>query len=442
MATRTAIAFWTAEFVLVGLLCSRPADGQSIVMDSGQATPTPIQTYTDGFTGETISFNRGKPTTPLAVKSEWLKGVQKRYVNKAETKLAQVDHKTSATEWRWSQAAEHHNAVVKVQAGRSGGTGWILDTTSDSDVYVVTNHHVIEGQQFARVENKMLRGGGSIVASSQSLDLALIRIPNAKAPHSLPVWGDVVSPGNEVEVVGVGGPDGKLLRPMIGKAMTGNRVDLAVVSGDSGAPMIYEGGVCGVNWGATGQIKYARADSRGSAWNMVHPAESRVNGPELAQWLTQYCRPWQPRIIGGGGNAQFYPPQGGAIIQQPAQCPPGQPGKDGKDGRGIASLGIQDGILIVQYTDGQTEAVGQLPKGRDGTDGKDGKDGAPGAPGRDATEVDPEELAAKIQPLLDPIPIYLIHSESNQVLDRTSARPGERVGVDPWYVLEKQRANQ
>lgn len=90
----------------------------------------------------------------------------------------------------------------------------------------------------------------------------------------------------------------------------------------------------------------------------------------------------------------------------------GKTGSTGAAGRGILAADLKDGALIVSYTDGSFQNVGNIvgPKGDTGAAGKngvDGKDGAPGtngidgkdgAPGKDAiypTSVD-SDLAGNV----------------------------------------------
>lgn len=57
-------------------------------------------------------------------------------------------------------------------------------------------------------------------------------------------------------------------------------------------------------------------------------------------------------------------------------------GRDGIDGRGITGTAIDDGVLVVTYSDDSTQVLGSVvgPAGRNGMDGQDGKDGLPGEP--------------------------------------------------------------
>lgn len=59
----------------------------------------------------------------------------------------------------------------------------------------------------------------------------------------------------------------------------------------------------------------------------------------------------------------------------------GTNGSDGKDGRGVTSFDIQDGMLVVSFTDGSTKNVGRVV-GKDGTNGINGTNGADGEDGR------------------------------------------------------------
>lgn len=84
----------------------------------------------------------------------------------------------------------------------------------------------------------------------------------------------------------------------------------------------------------------------------------------------------------------------------------GATGTAGTPGRGILAADLKDGSLIVSYTDGSFQNVGNIvgPKGdtgaagKDGTNGTNGTDGKDGAPGKDAiypTSVD-SDLAGNV----------------------------------------------
>lgn len=85
--------------------------------------------------------------------------------------------------------------------GRGLGTGFVVDALRG---LVVTNAHVVEGAQTAKVQFSDGREvKGTVLGRDVQTDLAVIDIPPGAARHQLP-WGDsdVLRPGNLVMAVG------------------------------------------------------------------------------------------------------------------------------------------------------------------------------------------------------------------------------------------------
>jgi len=169
-------------------------------------------------------------------------------------------------------------------------------------------------------------------------------------------------------------------------------IDAAVVSGDSGGPMIWNGAIVGVSYGAAG-----RAGNRGqvSGWKLTAPATSDIDGPTLGRVLTQICRPLGcvPRII---RPSQTQPPQQTQpIVQQ------GVNGKDGQQGP-------------------------PGPPGKDGEQGPPGETGPPGLPGM----VD----YARVQAMIDAAVEEAIANLPPIYMHRENGRTGELLSTDPIYL--------
>ncbi len=72
--------------------------------------------------------------------------------------------------------------------------------------------------------------------------------------------------------------------------------------------------------------------------------------------------------------------------------PQGERGEAGPDGRSVKTASIEDGSLVLEFTDGHKEVVGNVigPPGKDGASikgerGEPGKDGKRGPSGKDGT---------------------------------------------------------
>ena len=93
-------------------------------------------------------------------------------------------------------------------------------------------------------------------------------------------------------------------------------------------------------------------------------------------------------VVGPAG-AQGAPGEAGAAGDRGIQGPIGPAGENGADGRGVANMQINDGDVVVSYSDGQEQNLGNIagPQGPQGVPGADGPAGPDGAQGVGITDV-------------------------------------------------------
>jgi hypothetical protein len=239
--------------------------------------------------------------------------------------------------------------------------------------------------------------------------------------------------GSEIELIGFGGPNYGRLRSFFGRRIQSYSrvsIDAPTISGDSGAGLVWQKQIVGVNYGGPEATRSALS-SRGEPIPLVYPASSSADAEFLGRWLTQICRPWGCRPQIGGiyvnpsspsasprGDDQFYPPP-----SQPAQ-PVNEPSEQQRDK-----------YVILQPTNLEKikqEIIASLPKPRDGRDGKDGQRGPAGAPAtiteqqireiiaRVAAQMprqslDLEAITAEVQARLPPIYPMWVDSQGNTI---------------------------
>ena len=133
----------------------------------------------------------------------------------------------------------------------SSGSGWPLQVTGASKIYVVTNHHVIEdciGSGYVTLEVGDKTASGVIVNSDATYDLAIIETTLNLSPLPTAGWPKI---GHWV--MAVGNPLGMTGSVNMGHVsnIDGSDIvhDAAINSGNSGGPLINaEGQVVGVNY--------------------------------------------------------------------------------------------------------------------------------------------------------------------------------------------------
>ena len=376
-----------------------------------------------------------------------------------QTRLVRVESLTGfqnpGNNWQSTPIAEHHKAVCRIEWSGGAGTGFLV-SHDGRGVLAITNHHVVSSRwidrgdgtgEFSRetVPQAMVIGSlgrtvADVIFSDPTLDIAILYQPRSSADVTLPLSDTMPAIGDEVEMCGFGGPT-NTMHHFVGRRVQSNSdrlsIDAATCSGDSGGPMIWDGGVVGVNFGAPGYAGTRGAITEsGQSWKLSGPASSKIDGPTLVETVTRVCRPLGiiPRIRdrlsltqanGQCINGQCPPQQ---IIRQPAipqpiagkcNCHPGPPGKDGPPGQAGA-----DG-----------------PAGRDGIDGLPGRDGIDGRDGA-ATELDYDRIAEEVLARLPPIyPMWI--DKDGKVIDeiKGGVRLGQTLPLRVNVALQKAAAN-
>lgn len=290
--------------------------------------------------------------------------------------------------WNLVPVSDYHHAAVKISCPTGyGGSGGIVKT--DKGLFVTTNHHVIAGCENRNVNILTLDGRkitGKVIWWDQRADVAVIYHPQG-LPYGFPIYDAELQPGQTVEVCGFGGP-GRLvpkedLRPFRGKVLQRQYsaaicVDAYTVSGDSGASILYDGAVCGVNWG-----HYDHPKGQVQGWSVGKPLSSNVDGRWLAKTLTQICSPYGCRpVIRGPGQVVIQPPANAPQPATPAQPPAAQP-----SGCDCDTDALKQAII--------DELKGTI-KGDPGPQGEQGPAGPQGPPGQSVTTEQLGAIAAAI----------------------------------------------
>ena len=353
-----------------------------------------------------------------------------------ETRLVPIKQITQtgfgviSNRWRYSKKARHHSAVVRVQTSGGAGTGCVIDHDGKG-VLVVTNHHVVArawtGNGFTRetfASAQVVGNAGSttgrIIYSDPNLDIAIIHSPNGTAKVSVPI-SEVMPPiGTDIEICGYGGPQ-PTLRTFLGRRVRNSSAevscDAGVVSGDSGGPMIWNGALVGVNYGAPAQSGNMGQEQ---GWNVTGPASSNIDGPTLAKVLTQQCTPYGciPRIIRRPIPQQNVisepPPATTPIVNHNSNCQcESQQGCDCDVDAIKAEILASLDLSQLKGADGATGAQGPM-----------GPKGSPGVAGQDA-HVDINELAEAVIARLPPIYMRRVNDETKEVIAVEAIHLGE-----------------
>jgi hypothetical protein len=217
--------------------------------------------------------------------------------------------------------------------------------------------------------------------------------------------------GVKIEVMGYGGPRFGQFRPYTASRIAWDYSPLAMdapsISGDSGAGVIYDGQLIGVQYGSTGLSPPASLQGSSGSVPLVYPASSKATPQTLTQFLGracqigygQQCRP----VVGGQRRMQIQvqPQQGG--VDDQFYPGPGDQGPVDQGGGSDVDLNspanspancqscdtdqiVTEVIAALDDADMQGEAG---PAGPQGPQGPRGPQGTPGASG----EVTPEQIA-------------------------------------------------
>jgi hypothetical protein len=143
-------------------------------------------------------------------------------------------------------------AVASIDAGNSRGTGFFVRTDQ-----VLTNAHVVQGQQTVRLHVGSATYSARVLMSSSGTDLALLQVSNPDPRQQTLRLGSASSarPGQEVVAVGsaLGVLSNTVTRGIVSAVrQVGNvtliQTDAAINPGNSGGPLIDRSGVViGVN---------------------------------------------------------------------------------------------------------------------------------------------------------------------------------------------------
>lgn len=272
-----------------------------------------------------------------------------------------------------SPESDHHAGIVKVFFGNAGGSGTLVCEESESTGYVVTAHHVIEGQAATGrvVWPSGEVTGARVVGSESGPDLAVLRVFLPKRYSVIPVAenNEYATAGDSVEICGYRATYQGRMCHFFAKCegyqpRDSDKADQIVVaartvSGDSGGPIIHNGKVVAVLWGFSGGVDGTPAKTHGACCvrirtflnrfrccprkqsppkNPVTPGPVDDEAPEPP--LKPIKRPEKDRVV----DCQCDPKTGErlTIIEQKidaftASLEAGdfapKPGKDGRDGK-------------------------------------------------------------------------------------------------------------
>ena len=274
--------------------------------------------------------------------------------------------------WRVAKPADYHKSGVKVSCPNgNAGSGAIVRTVDDKAFVVVTNHHVIEGNEgnfVSIIAMNNTRTNAKVVWWDSRADVAVLVNTTKGVANGLPIYDGPVPIGADCEVIAFGGPGRMVpqedIRPFLGRVIKTDYparlcLDAYTVSGDSGSGITYQGGLVGVNWG-----HYGHPSVQVQGWSAGKPMASHVDGPWLARTLTQVCQPFgcrpvirSPRIVYEDAPVELNPPANTTQQCEPGppgpQGPPGEPGPagpPGADGRDAEVTAEQLGAIAAAIT--------------------------------------------------------------------------------------------
>jgi hypothetical protein len=311
--------------------------------------------------------------------------------------------------WKTVPVKSYHKAGVKISCPNgNAGSGGVIRTVDDKAFVVVTNHHVIEGNEgnfVTVIAHGNSRTNAKVVWWDAQADVAVLINTTRGVKNGFPIYNGKLPIGATVEVVAFGGPGRMIpeedLRPFTGKIVRTQYpaamcIDAYTVSGDSGSSILYDGAVCGVNWG-----HYGHPTVTIEGWQAGKPMASHVDGPWLARTLTQVCQPYGCRpVIRGPQEIILHPPIGEEQpIGDPIETPIDEPSPESN-----YSLSDEDINKIVD----KVAAHPNLqpipgPPGPPGEQGPKGDSGESGAAG-ESPSLSQEQIDSIVQQVVSKIP--------------------------------------
>ena len=137
-------------------------------------------------------------------------------------------------------------AVVSIQAGNARGTGFFIRPD-----YVLTNHHVVDGQTFVELTTGTTQYSARVAGVSVGADLAVLQVASPRPDQAVLRLGTVATarPGQEVVAVGsaLGVLSNTVTRGIVSAVRQTGQVtliqtDAAINPGNSGGPLIDRSG--------------------------------------------------------------------------------------------------------------------------------------------------------------------------------------------------------
>lgn len=380
--------------------------------------------------------------------------------------------------WDWAPRAVYHRAAVVVRCpDGSAGSGTIIRVRGNACI-VITCAHVVERNRQVGIRFSTGQSAtGQQVLSWAEYDLAAVFVPNPPSGYETIPLSPVDPPrGAQVEVMGFGGPDFGSLRPYRaqtyqGQTLAALSIEAPSISGDSGGGMLYQGQLCGVQFGAYTEVN---PPPRVGNWSLIYPASSKANTQVLQQFATQACRqlpggysqcqpvigqaPSRPGVDIDIQSNPFYPPEGGQApaqppVQQPVgelspvdrQCLPckvdydkiaeevwdrvGDKVAQGKQG----PPGPQGppGEITEQQISGMVGAIAKQLRNDPSLKGPQGERGPPG----EITEQQVNSIVNKVIERLPPRRFVIVNGSDRQVIDDETYAPGEAIVLDVQQIV-------
>ena len=195
--------------------------------------------------------------------------------------------------WRWQRPQSYHSAAVMVRVSGGAGSGVIVRVSGNRCI-VLTCEHVLEGNNGTATVTFLdgTHSNARVLSSWREYDVAglLVERPPAWAV-GLPLASKNTPVNSPIEVMGFGGPKYGDFRPFVTVNQTSQNsaieLDAPSIPGDSGAGMVWNGGIVGIQFGAIAEMRPVKH----FGVPLVYPASSKGNPEVLSQFVTQICSP-------------------------------------------------------------------------------------------------------------------------------------------------------
>lgn len=392
--------------------------------------------------------------------------------------------------WTWAKRRDYHSAAVVVRVGSGAGSGTVIKIDDPrGGMLVITCAHVVDNNINVIIDAGGARMNGRLVLSWEQFDIAAVYVERpAVRIEGIPIGRAKPGPTAQIEVMGYGGPRFGTFRPYIAGYFTGHNlapiaIDAPSISGDSGAGMVYNGELIGVQFGAYNAVNPPPVVNGVS---LIYPASSKAT-PEI---LTQFggavcdrlgggCRiyygqpgPSQPPVyappVAQAPPAQFYPgqlePESPGEVAPPAEVvPPANPGScEGC----VPCKPDYDKIAEEVWKRADKESL-KGPQGEPGPQGPKGDPGevteeqiaaivmaisqqikqdpamkGPKGDKGDPAEITPElidQIKQKVLAEMPGVEFVLVDGASGKIIDREAYPPGKPVVLDVRKIVNASK---